>query len=157
MFKQRKEIKKQQNDTGNRNARHNKLLFSFLQLVDLFREFVDGILLFLLQRSDLRLALYLRLFQIASQLLQLSLTFLVQIHLRTGTDIEHRKDVDNIHTVKGSQEASPHETMFAPSELNFVLDFDRASFSHVILTFVNFLYYKIICIPIEFVHIVKTR
>ena len=59
----------------------NWLLFRFLNLVDLFSQFVDGILLFLAHRCRLRLALSLRLLQLTSQLLQLSFTLLVHVDL----------------------------------------------------------------------------
>jgi len=62
--------------------RESALLFDFLQLVDLFGELVDGVLLFLADRGDLRLVLYVRLLEVAPQLLQLRLALLVDLDLR---------------------------------------------------------------------------
>lgn len=53
-----------------------------LELVELFGEFVDSILLLLTQSADLSFTLDVRLFEVSSQLLKLRLSFLVDVDLR---------------------------------------------------------------------------
>ena len=64
-------------------------------VVNLFRQFVDGVLLLLAQRLDLLFALDLRFFEIATQLLHFLFTLLVDVNLANRRSISEYGRTDS--------------------------------------------------------------
>jgi hypothetical protein len=66
---------------GNSHEGRNSLLLDLVELLDLVRELVDGILLLLLQDDGVLFVLDLGLLEVTAQLLQLGLALLVEVNL----------------------------------------------------------------------------